>query len=73
MCAPRFASVLVRSINERWWVVEGIENEGIEGGEPNDRYFLNHGRSFATRHEAFAYGVELARALGFDETRVLAS
>lgn len=66
MCAPRFASVLVRSIDGQWWVVEGIENT-----EPNDRYFQNHGHSFATRDEAFAYAVELARALGFDESRVL--
>lgn len=66
MCAPRFASVLVRSIAGSWWVVEGID-----GSEHSDRYFLNHGRSFATRDEAFAYGIELARALGFDEAKVI--
>lgn len=68
MCAPQFASVLIRFINDQWWVVEGIEN-----AEPNNRHFLNHGRSFATRDEAFAYGLELANALGFDETRVIES
>jgi hypothetical protein len=66
MCAPRFASVLVRSIDGQWWVVEGIEN-----AEPNDRNFQNHGRNFDTREEAFTYAVELAGALGFDQTRVL--
>lgn len=73
MCAPRFASVLIRFINDQWWVVEGIENVGNENAEPTNRYFLNHGRSFATRDEAFAYGLELANALGFDETQVMES
>jgi hypothetical protein len=75
MCAPRFVSVLIRTIDGRWWVVEGIDagNGEVSVGGPSDRYFVNHGREFATRDEAFAYGVDLAQELGFDATRVIES
>ncbi len=66
MCAPRFVSVLVRCIDCRWWVVEGAD-----GGDPSQRYFLNHGRDFPTREQAFEYGEVLAGELGLDETTIL--
>jgi hypothetical protein len=65
MCAARFISVVIRSIEGRWWVVEGVDCACH-----SQSYFLNHGRDFATRDQAFEYGAELAALMGMDPAKV---
>lgn len=66
MVAPAYDAILIRRVDEHWFVIEGFDSH-----EYSQDFYREHGRDFELRTDAFTYARILARLLDIDECEIL--